>query len=68
MTKEQIKEILKEKDFLMTGETEVLAEMIFDARENKPGARERAAAVLGWLYLTDRIYLNDRNDLMDLFF
>lgn len=68
MTRGQIKEMLAEKDFLLTGEMEALADMIFYAIEEKPGAREKAAAVIEWLYIADRIYLNDRNDLLDLIF
>ena len=67
MTKGQIKEMLAEKDFLLTGEMEALADIIFYAIEDKPGAREKAAAVIEWLYAADRIFLNDRNDLLDLF-
>lgn len=68
MTRGQIKEMLAEKDFLLTGEMEALADMIFYAIEDKPGAREKAAAVIEWLYAADRIFLNDRNDLLDLIY
>ena len=60
--------MLAEKDFLLTGEMEALADIIFYAIEEKTGAREKAAVVIEWLYAADRIYLNDRNDLMDLFY
>ena len=68
MTRKQIKDMLTEMDFLLTGEMEALAELIFHAMKNEPGAREKAATVLNWLYAADRIELKDKMDLMDLFY
>ena len=68
MTRTEIKDMLTEMDALLTGEMEALADMIYDAMEEKPGAKEKAAAVLDWLYTADRIEFKHKLDLQDLIY
>jgi hypothetical protein len=68
MTRTEIKNTLTEMDFLESKETEALADFILNAMERKPGAQEKAAAVLDWLYAADRIELKHLLDLRDLIF
>lgn len=68
MKRTEIKNMLTEMDFLLTGEMEALADLIYDAMERKPGAIEKAAAVLDWLYMADRIEFKHKLDLQDLIY
>ena len=68
MTRKEIKNTLTEMDFMDSKETEALADYIWYAMENKPGAKVKAAAVLDWLYAADRIEFKHLLDLRDLIF
>ena len=69
MTKETIREAIKEMDCLERKETEILADMIFEANEKRTEeAINKAAEILDWLHKTDRITLSNYLNMRDLIF
>ena len=60
MTKETIKKALREMDCLEGKEIEALAELIHKDK------REEAHAVIDWLFMADRITLENKLDMKDL--
>ena len=68
MTKEQIKEAIKEMDCLEEKEAAILAGVIFEAANGTEEKRQAATAVINFLYDADRITMANRLDMIDLFF
>ena len=71
MTRDQIKEEIKEMDCLERFEIEALADLIYQANERKvdytgTDAYKKAAAVIDWLYEADRITLINKLDMREL--
>lgn len=68
MTKDQIKEAIKEMDCLEEKEASVLAGIILEAANGTEEKRKAATTVINFLYNADRITMANKLDMIDLFF
>ena len=71
MTREQIREAIREMDCLDRKEADALAELIYEANERRTeytgtDAYKKAAAVIDWMFAADKITFSNKMDLRDL--